>query len=487
LEARALLSGGSLDPTFGSGGLVTTPGGPGGGEVIQSDGKLVMAGHGTDSSGTRAFRVARYNTDGSLDSSFGSGGIVTITPTRYGGGAGGVAIQSDGKIVAVGQAIVSQTRFTSYPAFAVVRYNANGTLDTTFGGGKKPTGIVVTQLTTTGNEGASSVVIQPDGKIVVAGTATRSGTGDDIAVVRYNPDGTLDSTFGSGGVVFTSSSGTGADAGNAVTLQSDGKIVVAGGGGGIGLGMEVARYLSNGQPDGSFGTSGLVTGLLPAADTEAVGRGVLVQSGGTIVVAGDTYVTGSYSTTDQTVLARLTSSGNLDTSFGNGGYAVTSTPTQGDAIALAPNRDLMVAGLYNTGTAQDFGLAAFLPGGTLDSTFGTGGFTSADFSGGQSTPRAVAIQSDGKIVLAGETYAAGSYSFALARFLGWGSAPVQPSPALQTATTTAPAVRGRDAGRTNPTSAPVLVDQPILALSVRLKRTVTQAGLRPAWRADALS
>jgi uncharacterized delta-60 repeat protein len=245
--------------------------------------------------------------------------------------------------------------------------------------------------------------------------------------------------------------------------------------------MEVVRYLANGQLDTSFGTGGWITGLVPPGDTESVGHAFVIQGDGTIVVAGESWVNGSYDTTDQTTLARLTSSGSLDTTFGSGGYAVTSTPTQGDAIALAGNGDLLVAGLYKTGTAQDFGLAAFLPGGTLDSTFGASGFSSADFSGGQDTPSAIAIQSDGKIVLAGQTYASGAYSFALARFLGWGSAPAQPSPVLATPTTSTPVPGGTKPGTTSPVSAIGPIDRAILGPMSQPKRPVTQARLRPNW------
>lgn len=201
---------GSLDPTFGAGGIVTTDIGTDNyGEelIIQSDGKIVAAG-----SSNSDFALVRYNADGTLDATFGTGGIVTTDIGNSSNSVVALGIQSDGRIVAAGYGNSS---------FALVRYNADGTLDTTFGA----SGIVtITDI------GVVALGIQSDGKIVAAGYYY-NGSNNDFALVRYNVDGTLDTTFGTGGIVTTdtgSVSDADTDTAHALYIQPDGKIVVAG-------------------------------------------------------------------------------------------------------------------------------------------------------------------------------------------------------------------------------------------------------------------
>src|ERR1051326_5460856 len=177
---------GTLDNSFGTGGIVTTEFSPadGGNDVaIQSDGKIIVVGE-----GGYGIELARYNSDGSLDLSFGSGGKVTTAIGNSGSGGDAIATQGDGKIVVGGY---------GGGDFALVRYNSNGSLDNTFGSG----GIVTTDF---GNsEGANSLVIQSDGKIVLGGNVL-SNKGQDFALARYNSNGSLDNTYGTGGKVVTS-------------------------------------------------------------------------------------------------------------------------------------------------------------------------------------------------------------------------------------------------------------------------------------------
>ena len=175
LPAAAAAAPGDLDPTFGSGGKVTTDvGGSDGAQAvaIQGDGKVVAAGLGNFAGpGTGDFALARYNPDGSLDTSFGSGGKVT---TDFGGfdAASAVAIQPDGKIIAAGR--------SGSGDFALARYNPDGSLDSSFGSGGK----VTTDFG--GFDSAFGVALQADGKIVAAGfQATSTQRGTDIAVARY--------------------------------------------------------------------------------------------------------------------------------------------------------------------------------------------------------------------------------------------------------------------------------------------------------------
>ncbi|MCP4165513.1 MAG: hypothetical protein GY759_06420, partial [Chloroflexi bacterium] len=179
--------------------------------IVQSDGKIVVAGKSDND-----VALARYNADGSLDTTFGSGGILT---TDFGSGSDNgqsVTVQSDDKILVAGYSWNG-----SDDDFALTRYNANGSLDTTFGSG----GILTTDFGS-GSDNGQSVTVQSDGKILVAGYSWNGGN-TDFALTRYNTDGSLDTTFDGDGILTTGVR-TGGDFGHSVTVQSDGKILVAG-------------------------------------------------------------------------------------------------------------------------------------------------------------------------------------------------------------------------------------------------------------------
>lgn len=211
--ARNYAAPGDLDLTFNTTGKVTTPIGTdtdsASGVAVQSDGKIVVAGSSVVA-GSYGFALARYNADGTLDTTFGTAGKVTTAIGPASGLGRDLAIQADGKIVVVGRA-----NNGTDDDFAVARYNSNGTLDTTFGTG----GIVMTPIGTN-EEAAESVVVQSDGAVVVAGF-TWNGSNNDFALVRYTSTGALDSTFGTGGKV-TTPVGASSDLAFSVTLQSDG-------------------------------------------------------------------------------------------------------------------------------------------------------------------------------------------------------------------------------------------------------------------------
>src|SRR5262245_31161308 len=218
---------GSLDPTFGSGGRALTDFSSGSTDdalaiaIQPSDGKIVVVGMSdANDNGDFDFAVSRYNTDGTLDTSFGTGGIV-LTDFADGSDdeAFGVAIQpADGKIVVVGLSDFS---------IAVARYSPDGTLDASFG--KDHTGKVTTNFTADSTDLAVAVSIQPaDGKIIVAGRTDANFT-DQFALVRYNPDGTPDKSFNSDGkIIVPWFSPNSSDDATAVAIPSDGKIVVVG-------------------------------------------------------------------------------------------------------------------------------------------------------------------------------------------------------------------------------------------------------------------
>jgi uncharacterized delta-60 repeat protein len=392
---------GSLDTSFGNGGLVLTNFAQASEDgafaaVIQPDGKIVAAGE-SNANGNFDFALARYNPDGTLDGSFGvAGKVLTNFSQTSEDEAFAVALQSDGKIVLTG---------SSDSSLALARYNPNGTLDSTFGSG----GLVTTTFGNGSFDEAQAVAIQPDGKIVAAGISDTSGS-SDFALARYNADGTLDSTFGNGGKVVTDFANGSSDEAFGIVIQPDGKIVVAGvsdAGGNVQFAL--ARYNANGTLDGSFGAAGKVlTNSSPGSDD--VGFAVALQTDGRIVVAG---MSGS-----SFALARYGPNGTLDASFGAGGVVTTAfgavTFDQATALKIQSDGRIVAAGLSNS----FFAVARYEANGTLDTTFGTGGKVTTEFGtvgGAQAT--AIAVQSDGKLVLVGISDANSSHDFALARYV----------------------------------------------------------------------
>jgi uncharacterized delta-60 repeat protein len=399
--------------------------------AVQTDGKIVVAGAASDKSGNNALAVLRYNPDGTLDSTFGSGGMVLTTLVKgINQGVAGyqaVAIQSDGKIVVAGSQLLSNTpiNFVYDWEWVLARYNANGTLDTTFGGGRRPTGIAQYNLTS-GDDEIHALQIQPwDGKIVVTGIT--QGSGNDVAVGRFNTDGTLDKMFNPTGlvpgVVTWTSPGASPDFGNDVALQSDHKIVVAGSTGGDNgnpLQLLMLRYNADGSLDTTFNGTGVVT----SAATAGAG-GVTLQSDGSIVVAGSV---GS-GASQQAALARFTSAGVVDTTFGVGGTAMINGLTGANDVLVDPNTagEFDVAGSYTTGsgsTATSWAAVARVQAnGSLDTGFGANGGVSSYLAPNGGTTSGfgpIALQSNGNIIVTGDLYLSGSVprTIVVARYYG---------------------------------------------------------------------
>ncbi|MFL5952971.1 MAG: PxKF domain-containing protein [Gaiellaceae bacterium] len=411
LSAQA--AAGDLDPTFGTGGKVTTPIGLSTGYAsalaVQGDGKIVAAGFCFTPTGNNVFCLARYNTDGSLDPGFGPGGTVMTAVTVYPGDrAQAVALQSDGKIVAAGPC-------SGGAVFCLVRYNNDGSLDTSFGSGGEVTTVI----------GAFAFVrtmaVQGDGKLVVAGQCT-IGAIHEFCLARYNSDGNLDTTFGVLGIVATAI-GTGVPGIFRVVVQGDGKLVVAGQCT-IGAIDEfcLARYNSDGNLDTTFGVGGIVATTI---GTTNVVPTVAIRADGSIVAAG-TCLIGS---TREFCLARYNSSGSLDTTFGASGTTTTAVGASGDsvmtAMALQGDGKIVAVGTCFIGPAV-FCLARYNSDGSLDLGFGTGGTLAATAIvgvGGDYAFAGVALQSDGKIVVGGACFPSDThgYFFCLARFDGGAS------------------------------------------------------------------
>jgi uncharacterized delta-60 repeat protein len=445
-------SGGALDPTFdmadsdGNGaGKVTTEFGADTPEVIQgiaiqaSDQKIVAAGVVSDSDFNNPdFAIARYNTGGTLDTAGFGGGSGKVQDDLSGSGsnddARGVAIQTTGEIVVAGGSDASGTDGND---FALVRYETDGDRDATttpFGGD----GLVTTDFGGTA-DGAEGVAL--DGtKIVAAG---RSGNFDgpgDFAVARYESDGDLDTTtFGGGtGKATTDIHGSSNDDGHAVAVQTDSKVVVAGGVSSMDSffgetgDFIVTRYTSAGALDTGWDGDGKADTLVGGGFNDR-GLAAAVQGDGKIVVAGSTADETGVDDEDFAVV-RFNANGTLDTAGFGGGDGIVSfdfggldKPDLANAVAIQPSDGkIVVAGFSEEGGDRDFAVARLNVNGTLDD--GGDGPAGAGFGGGDgkvptdfdtiSSDQAngVAIQVDGKIVAAGRADASGNPEFAVARY-----------------------------------------------------------------------
>ncbi len=399
---------GSLDPTFGAAGKVTsTTLGAAEQIELQSDGKIVAL------LGTV---LRRFLPDGSPDSSFGVGGSVTVS---FGSGGStrvnSITVQPDGKILATGG--IKRTAVDD--DFAVARYTADGAIDSGFGVG----GIAV--IANPDNfEQATQALVQSDGRIVVAGNWDVPPPGqrnfNDFAVVRLTADGSLDPTFGTKGLTTVNIGGR-ADILKAAALQSDGRIVVTGRvaeNGGANPDIGLARFNPDGTLDTSFGTNGIVRRDLSGVGEWDEPYDIVVQADGRIVMA-------LQSKFDSTVpypfsLARFEVNGTLDTTFGTQGIASTAIGS-GNALAralsLQADGKLVVAGQVGSATVNDFGIVRYLTNGALDTSFDGDGILLIDFFAANDSAADVAIQSDGKIVVAGAALNGGGFRLAMVRVI----------------------------------------------------------------------
>jgi uncharacterized delta-60 repeat protein len=266
---------GTPDPGFGVNGLVLIEAAVDKAVVIQADGKIVSAGGSSTFSPSQLanYQLARLNPDGTPDSTFGTAGLLIVDFAGSGDSVWGLALQPDGKILAAGTSrVIGQS-----DNFAVARINTDGTLDATFGNQGK----VTTDFATDADVGRA-ITLQPDGKIIVSGCAKPIVNIFDFGLVRYNTDGTVDTSFGNNGRVTTNFD-LGVDIAYAVKVQTNGKIVAAGVSGGTSTAFGLVRYNPDGSLDASFGSSGKVETFFNSID-EA--RGLQIQPDGKIVAAG---------------------------------------------------------------------------------------------------------------------------------------------------------------------------------------------------------
>jgi uncharacterized delta-60 repeat protein len=415
---------GDLDPSFGIGGQVTTDISNStdiaNAVTIQADGKLVVVGetYRKNDFSDEDFVVTRYDTDGTLDSTFGRRGKVRTDFPGLAGVPSSVVVQSDGKIVVAGGAF---PLFTFLGNFKVVRYNSNGTLDNSFGVG----GIV----TTTFPEGsyANAIALQSDGKIIAAGTVfvdvvIGDMSNTDFALARYNPDGSLDTSFGNGGTVTTDFFGTEDDA-FSVLIQPDGKIVAVGSSNNPATFYDFAavRYLSNGTIDTTFGVGGKVTTDFGDQNFDRAHSAAL-QPDGSIVAAG--FAISQNGGSQNFAVARYTPNGVLDTTFSRDGMTEIDFGNccqSAYEVLLQSDGKIVTVGYANTEDSDsDFLLARLTSRGALDSTFGIGGQVRTSFGDLNGGANGAVLQPDGKIVAVGfqATFTNHRADIALARYLG---------------------------------------------------------------------
>jgi uncharacterized delta-60 repeat protein len=346
---------------------------------------------------------------GTLDPSFGTGGKVTSSSGANDYSAvSSVALQQDGKIIATGYTYNS---ITSAYEMKTVRYNANGTLDNTFG----KFGIVTMNIGSVDDEG-TSVLVQPNGKILVSGY-TDNNTNKDFLILRMKTDGSLDSTFGINGIVTKDYGGQ--EYSYCMALQSNGKILICGpSSNGASEYFTMLRYNSNGTIDNTFGTSGK-TQIQMGAATDDVPYSMQIQSDGKIVIGGFSFST--ITTLTSIAIIRIDSNGTMDNGFGSLGKIISNLNAGGDmvfSIALQPDGKILATGQSDR-VSTDLLLLRYTSAGLPDSAFGNNGVVYYDHGLKSDQGTSVMIQPDGKILVAGNMDSV-TTDFALFRYTSTG-------------------------------------------------------------------
>lgn len=399
---------GILDSSFGTNGVVAAfPQGGDGSIVIQPDGKIVVGGTTYDGPD---FSVVRYNSAGSVDYGFGANGIATAEIGLGYNSARDLALQPDGKILFAGSCV----DFNGKWSFALIRFNSNGTLDNSFSGDGK--------LITSFNDFSyadygEAVAVQPDGKIIEVGLAQDNSANQGFGIVRFNVDGSLDNTFGNGGKLVIPIGNAYPEA-TAVIVQPDLKILVGGyswSNNQIPSSFALMRLNSDGTLDLGFGTSGKDTAYFGGAGSSgdlfesSTGKSIALQTDGKIVMTGSQFL--GYNTWTSLPLVRYNADGALDNTFGNGGKVVIANDSFGygaSDIALQQDGKILVGG---SGSLGHYMLVRFNTNGKLDSLFGDNGEIFITIDEVNSFAESIALQQDGKILLAGGD------KFIVARFL----------------------------------------------------------------------
>lgn len=408
-------SAGSLDPSFNGVGYVTTAIGNSGDVakkvLVQSDGKILVVGE-SHMGNYDGFAIVKYNPDGSLDNTFNGNGKVTlhVGDNVYDDNVTSAAIQSDGKIIVVGYSTLNgQMRIT------LVRFNSNGTIDATF----DTDGIVKTSLGTY-NSYANSIKILSDGKILVAGYYPNDSGDDVFCILKYNTNGSLDNTFDVDGQVSTLVLDA-ENRANDLVVQSDGKILV------VGQGVDptnhhhlaIVRYNSNGSLDPSFDVDGKV--ITEIVGYEGWAFSVEIQADGKILVAGRTMNSSDY----DILLVRYNTDGTLDNTFNGNGIVIKDIDNSDNmafSLSIQSDQKIVICGtVYAPITGvTDFIISRYNTDGSADDFFGNNGIVTTDIGGTLDGAISCTIQNDGKILVTGYTNLSSTtynFDFALARYI----------------------------------------------------------------------
>jgi uncharacterized delta-60 repeat protein len=396
--AAGALGKGQPDPSFGSGGFAVLSSSRLFATAVQSDGKVVVVGD--DEATPQHLLVARLNSNGSIDSSF-NGGHPALGPADTVGRA--VAIQSDGKVVVAGMATGSTaTDPTEGSGMIVERFTGNGQPDGGFG----TSGVTV--VATTGGL-ADSVAIQSDGKIVVGGSDTGPSGFPQTAFARFNTNGSLDGSFGSGGVDSLNLGRY--SVANGIAIQTDGRIVF---GGSERDDLRTTAFLagrlnSNGSLDAGFGSGGVFLQQFSNGAATSEARGLALQPDGKVVLSGDA-ADGSLGSVALAV--RLTTGGHPDGGFGSGGVArlpAADNPNQccgedrlpGAYAAAVSGGEIVLGGAYDSAGRTRFAVWGLNSGGSLDGGFGSGGRLLGPVGGQNVLAMGLAVAPDGNFVVDG--------------------------------------------------------------------------------------
>jgi uncharacterized delta-60 repeat protein len=367
--------------------------------VIQSDGKILLGGY--CNTNNDDFCIARFNSDGTLDTSFGSNGIV-MQPIGSNNDSGqSLVIQSDGKILLGGYCDGG----SDYD-FCIARFNSNGTLDTSFGTKGK-----IIQPIGSDSDFGDSLAIQPDGKILLGGSCLNVSN-SDFCIARFNSNGTIDTSFGFSGKVILPI-GSYYDYGHSLAIQPDGKILLGGRCSIRGYyDFCIARFNSNGTLDTTFGSNGIV--IQPIGSDDDLGKSLAIQPDGKILLGGYCSNGRNY----DFCIARFNSNGTLDNSFGSSGKVIQpigSSDYRGHSLAIQHDGKILLGGPCYTNN-WDFCIARFDSDGTLDTSFGIGGKVIQPIGSSDDIGLSLAIQPDGKILLGGHCDGESNYDFCIARF-----------------------------------------------------------------------
>ncbi|MBI1862021.1 MAG: choice-of-anchor D domain-containing protein [Deltaproteobacteria bacterium] len=401
------VSAGSIDPTFGNSGKVLTSTANAEDRafavIVDPDGKIVVAGSSLSNSTGYDTILARFNADGSLDSSFGAGGVQLQPLLTTEDRALAIVRQSDGKYVTAGYGYVGGAY-----QYLIARFNSTGLLDTSFGTNGKTAFAVGS-----GQDYAFALAQQSDGKFVVGGYSYVSATSRyNMAVARFNSDGTVDSSFLGGKV--TASPGSGSSYCYGVAVQSDDKIVAVGYASGTFSDIALVRFNSDGSLDNSFGDSG--SKLVDVNSSIDYGYAIQIQSDGRIVAIG----TSSFGGGSSFAAIRLTTGGTLDGTFNFTGKTfvqVGPSLNDGRAVAIQSNGRIIIAGYAYNGLDYDFALTRLFSDGSVDTSFGTSGKFTLPIGVANDRIFGLALDSSGKIIVTGDSYQGNKLNIALIKVL----------------------------------------------------------------------